>query len=328
VQGLGAGGYTGTGQRVRLPGDLASTETWGLMRALKKALIDYARQNSSRALRRIKSWPIGFVFPESVLPALTIFPLSKTFLARLSDGTQWVSYRLSIDVYSAKHTDLNTAKSFCLDIVDDVKQVAKYDLQLYAADNTLQSFATRIDSEDIYETVDGRSKGFNSSASLEVSITSYHQMADHTYCPKIVDAGYNEFFDRLLTLVEQDAQYIGAKDWIVKTAKTKILYPAITILPQNEHVVEERSNGYAVLARPMIFQVVSRGYPKAALIRENLAIADRLVSVLEANYMVDGMAQEFALNSIEYAPYEGGMLFASTINVEYRSRVKLETNYR
>lgn len=305
------------------------TDTVALAKAFKLALRQYAKTSAGQKLEKIKSWNLGFVFPETVHPALTIFPLSKTFLPLRSGGLQAVEYRYSVDVYQ-KHVKADIAKAFCFDIIDGVKKATKRSIQMVAKNGEAQTYATAVEQQTIFESK-ALTRGFLSTASLVVKLTAYHQMnINKVRESTILDVDYDTFFDSVVDYVKREsvAEDFGVKSWAVKTPKTIKRTPAVFILPGNEYVREEHTNKYVDLVRPITLHIVSRGYPKFSVVEQNMRLADNLVTAIEKNYMLGGRAQECTIQSIVYeSPRQDGFNFSATIDVEYISRSKFATEY-
>lgn len=79
--------------------------------------------------------------------------------------------------------------------------------------------------------------------------------------------------------------------------------------------------------RPLQFHVISRGVPKTQLLKENILLADQLVSVIEKYYMVGGYATEGRISQIEYTTEEEGFVFSSVIDADYMSKITFQIEY-
>lgn len=305
------------------------TNTWEIMKAIKFNLRKYLEvKGNLKGFPKIKSWQLGYIFPDNVYPALSIFPVSKTFLGKRGGGDETVEYVMSIDVVSNRRVDQDDAKRFCIDTNDEIKEAIKYSIKMIGKDGIQNSFSTEIDSQIIFEPIAGASQGFSSSSSTLVTFRAYHTMnTNRIRVNDIVISDYNTFFTKLFSFVKKDMT-VDVRQWDKLTGKRVLRTPAIIMLPGNESLLEERSNQFALLSRPVTFHVLLTGLPKVKLVKENVFLTDKLVEAIEKNYMVGGQAQEMNMTTIDYGNInEAGFSFVSTIEVDYVSRGSYETVY-
>jgi hypothetical protein len=308
------------------------TDIVSLMQAIKYNLMNYANSGPDIKISKNKSWPIGFVFPETVMPAITIFPLSKVFNGRRSGGKQITEFRISVDIYSSRHRYLEDSKKYCLDVTNDVRNALKKYLHLPGKDGFKTSFKTEIMNQDFNEDDSGQNRDFRSKCSIEVKCLGYHQMnTERVRTEALQESDYNTFFDNVVRLVKQEAteQSFAIKNnkWITKIYKTSTYKDYILILPDNELITEDSSNNVVTVERPIRFYVVSKGYPKIQILKNNMRLADKMVTYIEKYFSVDGMAEDCIIDSIDYVSSDDNLTFTSVINVTYYCRKTFEKKY-
>jgi hypothetical protein len=304
------------------------TSVYELLKALKANIQDYITDPDSSVLSQIATWNLGYVFPNTVFPAIAIFPISKSFSGGLSDGTSYADYRITIDIYSKRLPNLSDAKDFCLNCVEEISRAIKKQIHL-PNDGKLHCIKTEIVSQTTREYINSEERNFQSSASILVSCKSYHQLNPDTLYPgTVVESSYREFLDRLQELLKADCPYTGI-DWVYKTNRPTSSALSVISLPGDEELRESRTNGYGIVSRPVTLCVVSRGFPKIDILRSNLLLADNLVSIIERNRMVEGLAQECTVSSIGFVEgqEDAGFCFASTIQCDFLSRQEFPIKY-
>lgn len=306
------------------------TDMWSLMRSVKYNMISYSAIKECDILTKIKSWPIGYVFSDTVLPAITIFPVSKTFSGEYSGSKEIVEYRFYIYIYSPKRMNMRLAKEFSLRASDDVKKCIKKNIRMIGKDTVYNCFSTIIENEDILEVANSDREGFSSKAVLQVMCRAYHEIStDRIYYSTIQESDYNTFFNKVANLIHGDIKdSVGS--WVSKVTEMDIRLksPSVAFLPGNEYLDERRSNQYMTIVRPVAVSVLTTAYPRTEVVKRNINIADEIVSALEKYYMVEGHAQKCSIISIDYSsPFEYGFTFTSTINASYESRNRYEINY-
>lgn len=312
--------------------NLPITNIYDLMQAIKYNLKQFCGPTgSSEMLKKDKvSWKTGFVFPDTVFPAVTVFPISKIFHPRKADGWQYVEYRFTIDIYSKRRVDYREAKQFCLEAMDDVVNCVKGRIKMIDATGYAHCFSTKILGTSIYEPTSPADKGFQTKASVMISCMAWHRMnPDRVFPNGVIDKGYEVFFDQVVSLVGGQARTDGvvAREWIDRVIRPIKRYPAVLTMPEDQSVLEIRSNETVDIERPIRFQIVSRGIPKMDLIEKNIDIADDLVDIIEEKYALDGYAEDCEIRSIEYNPVEGGLVYISTILVTYKSKLAISAVY-
>ena len=322
--------------------NLPLTNVYDLMQAIKYNLKQFCDDDPGRAvgsgeiisdmlMKSKVSWKTGFVFPDTVLPAVTVFPISKIFHPRKADGWQYVEYRFTIDVFSKRRVDYREAKQFCLEAMDDVVQCVKSRVKMIDANGYAHCFSTKILGTSIYEPTSPADRGFQSKASVQISCMAWHRMNPNRVFPSagVIDKGYEIFFDHVIDLVGGTARSEGvvAREWINRVIRPIKRYPAVLTMPEDQSVLEIRSNETVDLERPVRFQVVSRGVPKIDLLEKNMDIADDLVDIIEEKYALGGYAEDCEIRSIEYLPVKGGLVYISIILVTYKSKLAISTVY-
>lgn len=336
VRGVGKKDYRRVGIGIPISVDPGTnfpiTNTFDLMAAIKYNLMVFSDKAApvvpgrdySDILRKDKiSWKTGFIFMDTVLPAVTVFPLSKIFHPRRGGGWQYVEYRYTIDIYSKRRADLYEAKRFCLEAVDDVVDLVKSRQRMIDANGYAHCFRTRILGTRIFEPRKPADRGFVCKASVNISCTSWHRMnQDRVFPDTATETGYEVFFDTVVSTIGGQARSDGvkAKQWIDRLIQPIKFFPAVIIMPEDESMLEIFSNETAMLERPVRFQVVSRGIPKIDILEHNMDIADDLVDIVEEFYALGGYAEDCEIKSIEYFPEEGGLVYSSVIDVVYRSK--------
>lgn len=307
------------------------TDTWSVMSSLKKVMMKHAENKTdTKALHVVKSWNLGFVFPETIRPAVSVFPLSKVFLGMDGQRRETVEYRFSIDIHSAQYSDLEKAKQFVLDCMNDIQQGIKKYLHLKGKNQFLNAFSVTVENQIIYEGQDSRDRGLSSTASIQVLVRAYHEVnSNRIRVAKYKETDYNNFFNEVVSHIKKGCQEenVDVKLWVTKVSKPITRFPAVAILPGNEAILEQRSNLVAVMDRPLQFHVISRGVPKTQLLKENILLADQLVSVIEKYYMVGGYATEGRISQIEYTTEEEGFVFSSVIDADYMSKITFQIEY-
>ena len=308
------------------------TSTTDVMKAVKDVFLDYRTDTNALVFPRIKTWNLGFMFPQTIYPAITVFPMSKTFLPMASDGTCTVEYRFSVDIFSATFKKLEDSKAFTINAGDDVKNVLKKSFQLCDKDGVQNAFSVGIENQTFYEAPDDRKRGLMSKASVQIVCRAFHEMnldrvgADRS----ILETDFDTFLETIITELQADSAINkdGVRQWVLKTSAPLTQFPAVAILPGNEIVHEVLSNNRAILERPVQFHVITRGIPKWTAIKQNIQLADRLLNAIELYHRVSGQSQEYRTDVIDYQASEGGMVFSSMISSNYRSRTTLTPTYR
>ena len=300
-----------------------------LLRSIKYNLMRYATENGG-VLSKVNSWNIGYVFPETVYPAIAVFPISKTFVSTKSDGSMSVEYRVSIDIHSAGKLKLVDSKAYTVEAAGAIQKAIKKSIRMIDKAGVSHSFETVVENQIFHESEDAQKRGLKSTASVLVVCRALHEMnADRIVERTIQEQDFDGFIDTLADLVKAEASIrnYGVKHWSTKIGEPALAYPAVAILPGNEDVGEERTNQIVILERPIQVYATTYGIPAWPALRKNIILGDNLVTILEMYQMVSGYAQEFAISNIDYHPDESGMMFSSVINVTYRSRSTLQTRY-
>lgn len=308
-----------------------TTNMWDVLNAVKKNLMDYSRSSNSSTLHKVRSWCIGFVFSNMVFPVISVFPVSKTFVPTYSGGLCTVEYKVSIDIYSERSDNIETAKEFCMKAINEIKMGIKKYLQMPDRTGFRNGFSTTIEEETLFEDISKEANSFYSKASVIIVIKAYHQFnEDKVGCTTIYDTDYNDFVDKVEYYVRSSltADLHKVRSWNKKVYNNLSVTPAVVILPGNEQILETLTNRYARVTRPINFNVLSKGFPSKALIKSNILLADEVVKAIEENYLIGGYAQECALNAIDYLSLpDAGFNFISTISVDYVSRRKFDIKY-
>lgn len=299
------------------------TDTYSLMNAIKHNLRKYTAFDPKNNFKFIKSWNLGFVLPETILPAVTVFPLSKTFLPKRAGGKQPVDYKFLIDVYSKKYRYQTDAKKYSLEMSEGIQDVIKGSLKMVDADGQPTCYNTFLDLINTSEDKDDSNRMFVSKTSLEITCRAFHQMyegrnhvdGDYKY------VNFDEFLEKVLDTTQKGFEKPQKIDtWIHKTMKTIFKFPSIAILPGNE-IQDDNiySNHRNYLVRPVAFYIFYKGYPKKELLKDNIDVADELVKAIEKNYRVDGHAISSDIKSIDYnfGEIDNEFRFNSVVNVEY-----------
>ena len=281
------------------------TDTWSLMQAVKQNLKDYRKYTGVLRLSRGEiNFGLGFILPKTVFPAITVFPMSKTFGLRRSGGRSIIEYRLSVDIYSPRKKNIEDAKDWVLDAVEDVKKCLIGSNMIMAGKK--HCFDTAITGINIAEQASGSSGNtFQSIGSVQVSCSAYHYMAaDRNSDFGQAEIGTKAFQNKVLHLVKANTPNSHkVKDWIGKVAKTTLTNktPVCMVLPGDEWVQEEEYAGRTdLLVRPIYFNVISNAFPKVDMVRENIALADNIVTGVERAYRVGGYARNAVIRSITY----------------------------
>lgn len=300
------------------------TDTWSLMRAVKTNLQDY-RGYTPEVIQIDKkqvNFGLGFVQPKTAFPVITIFPRAKIFGPRRGGGRSIVEYQLSVDIYSPQMPDLVAAKEWAMKAAEDVKRCLKQNQHMQDHSGVKHCFKVTVTGVQQTEHPDDRGRNFQSTAQIAVSCYAYHDWAgtaDQGF--RQLETDSNDFMDRVIKLVKENAQGMDrVRDWVTKVGKPLTQTPAILILPADEYYSEEEFAGKTdLLVRPIVFTVVSRAFPRAATLQENIKLGDKLVEAIERAYKVDGYARQAVVSDIVYdwGVQNESFQFMSSISATY-----------
>lgn len=298
------------------------TTTYKLMNSIQFNLRKFASSAVALEIKTTKTFKTGFVFSETLRPAITVFPLGVRFLGRRDGGIQILEYEFSIDIYSAPEVKLEDAKAWCLRVVDDVKECLRGSIHLVDEGGAQNSFATEILEQSVTEGLGTTDRGFRSVASVRVVCRAFHTMNSNRV---LVDARQATDFDSFLEAVSGYLQAeatlqneVGA--WVTKVAVPVVKYPAVYILPENEVLNDVFSGRADMLERPVVFSVVSVGQPQGEAVWDNIVLVDKVVAAIEKYYRVGGYADDCQIDSIgyDYAVDGNAFQFISSIRVRYK----------
>lgn len=300
------------------------TDTYSLMLAIRVTLRKHLAFDTTNTFKKVKSWNLGFIFPETILPSITVFPVSKTFLPKRSGGVQPVQYRYSVDIYSRKHRYLHEAKQFCLDASEAVIEALMSNRKMRDKAGTAHCYNVVIEDVSVLEGKDDQDRNLLSKVSIEVMCEALHQMNESRETQGHVSyATSDEFHDLVFEQVKSGVVSPSRiKGWQHKISKRVAKFPTVLILPQSEVIDSEYTNHNDLVARSYAFHVLHRGYPKKELLRDNIQISDMLVNSIEKKYMLGGKCLSSTVNSVQYnyGDIDSEFNFYSSVLVDYFTR--------
>jgi hypothetical protein len=278
----------------------------------------------------VKTWNTGYVFNQTPLPIITVFPRAKIFKGRVGGGLQIVEYLMYIDVYSNRFTELSGAKAFVLEAVDEIHRALKERLHLPNKQGDETCMSTQVIDQSFEEDLANEDRGFTSKASIQVSVLSYHERVAENRAVDIDRmVAYDAFFNHFTSKIQETAQRnkSGVQDWILKSPKKPRRSPAIAIMPGDEVVSETRTNQVSILSRPIRATILVEGFPNISILEKSMKLADLYAKFVEENSLVGGCADDGEVRRIDYLPGELNFSFLSVVEADFSCRKSYDLVY-
>lgn len=295
------------------------TNTWDLARAIKETLLSYRSNDASLQFSKKPdiNWGLGFVMPQAILPAITVFPVDKTFKPARGGGVSIVEYSYTIDIYQ-KNANLALAKEYCLLAVEDVRNCISNSPFIMDSSGKKHCFATRVIAIEISESINESDRSFTCTARVRIVCTAYHVKASKEQeIKELKTCDISSFINVASDAIRGDVSKLSYKKWQTMISVPITTSPTIFVLPGNE-IMDDVFTSADLHTRPIEITIVTNDYPKAENLKKNIDIADEIVSAVEMNYRLNGYAENYRIDSISYNwRADSAFEFVSAVSVSY-----------